>query len=132
MNTNRIIELAKVLKPNNWCKQCFHVTFAYNKNRPLAIAFNKPQCTHPINLRYNYKDKEGKPKNKLIGLHSEMAAMLRLGMEDCSHIDFYVVRIDNNGKPNMSKPCSGCMSVFNQVGYKNIYYTNRKGQFEKL
>jgi hypothetical protein len=132
MNTNKLIEIAKALKPISWKQQCFHVTIACCKGRPLAIATNKPKCTHPKNLMYDYKDQYGKPKNKMIGLHSELAAILRLGRDDCRDISFYVLRIDNNGNPNMSKPCSGCMSVFNQIGYKNIYYTNRNGQFERM
>ena len=132
VNHSKLIEIAKSLKPLSWKSHSFHVTFAFNKNHLLSTGLNKPMCSHPINLKYDYRDRDNKPRNSVIGLHSEMSALLRLGREDCSDISFYVLRIDNNGKPNMSKPCGGCMSAFRQIGFKNIYYTNKRGEFERI
>lgn len=128
----RIIEIAKALKPVDWGKMPFHTTFAFRKNKLLAVASNQPEKTHPRNLRYDYRDRKGKPRSHIIGLHSELSAVIKLGMRDCSEISFYVVRIDNLGNANYSKPCSGCLDMFRQVNYKEVYFTDRKGKFKKL
>lgn len=130
IKTNKLVDIAKALKPNNKELSSFHVTFAYNKKRLLKIGVNSKK-THPRNLRYNYLDRKGKNRSHLVTIHSELSVIIKLGLEDCSHIDFYVLRIDNNNRLNYSKPCSGCQDLFNQVGYRNIYYSTKKG-FTKL
>ena len=130
IKTDKLLEIARALKENNSELSSFHVTFAYNKKRLLKIGINSKK-THPRNLRYNYLDRKGRSRRHLVTIHSELAVIIKLGLEDCSHIDFYVLRIDNNNNLNYSKPCSGCQDLFNQVGYKNIYYSTKKG-FSKL
>lgn len=127
-----MIDIAKALKPTDWKKNSFHVTFAFNGNRLLAIGQNNISKTHPRNLRYNYRDRKGRSRSHIVGIHSELSAVIKLGREDCSDITFYVIRIDNNNKVNYSKPCSGCMDLFKQVGYKYIYYTDKYGNFKLL
>lgn len=130
IKTDRLVEIAKALKPANKDLSSFHVTFAYNKKRLLAIGMNSRK-THPRNLRYNYLDRKGRNRSHLVTIHSELSAVIKLGLEDCNHIDFYVLRIDNNNQLNYSKPCTGCIDLFQQVGYRNVYYSTKKG-FIKL
>lgn len=130
IKTKRMIEIAKALKPDNNELSSFHVTFAYNKKRLLAIGQNSKK-THPRNLKYKYLDHKGETRNHLVTMHSELSVIIKLGLEDCSHIDFYVLRIDNSNQLNYSKPCLGCQDLFNQTGYKNIYYSTKSG-FVKL
>jgi hypothetical protein len=35
--------------------------------------------THPINLRYNYVNRQNDPIGSFVGTHSEMSAVLKLG-----------------------------------------------------
>lgn len=56
--------------------------------------------------------------------HSEISAILKLGKEDCSDIEFFNIRIDNNGNIASSKPCANCMNMLRTMGFKRIYYTN--------
>ena len=77
-------------------------------------------------------DREGGLRNHVVGMHSELSAVIKLGIENCSDISFYVVRIDNLGNANYSKPCLGCLDMFQQVKYKKIYYTDKQGRFKKL
>jgi deoxycytidylate deaminase len=79
--------------------------------------------------RVVYKIKYG--KYKVFGsksykpcFHSEISAILKLGKEDCSDIEFFNIRIDNNGNIVSSKPCANCMNMLRTMGFKRIYYTN--------
>jgi deoxycytidylate deaminase len=130
VNVNRLVNIAKALKPNNKNLPTFHVTFAYKKNKLLAIGMNSRK-THPRTLKYNYTDTDGKNRNHLVTVHSELSVIIKLGLEDCSCINFYVLRIDNNNKLNYSKPCSGCQDLFMQVGYRSVHYSTKSG-FVKL
>lgn len=132
MKNSRIIEIAMALKPIDWGKHPFHLTFAFKKNKLLCIGQNNPKKTSPRNLKYNHIDRNGKSKSHVIGIHSELSAVIKLSTENCSDISFYVVRIDNAGNANYSKPCSGCMDMFQQVGYKEVYFTDKKGEFKRL
>lgn len=129
----RLIETALALKADSNCtERCFHVTYIFEKSKMLAVGMNNSK-THPRNLRLAHYDSVEKCHyGATVGCHSELRAILNLGKKDCSKFDFYNVRIDMNGKANMSAPCKGCKSLLSQVGYKSVYYTNKDGIFQKL
>lgn len=125
---NKYIELSKALMPDYFEGKCFHTTFVIKKNKLQKIGINQ-QKTHPANLRYKYIGKDGTDIRTMVGLHSELSAILKYGKEDCSDCTFVNVRINKNGKPTMAMPCVGCQDIFKQVGYKKVYYTNEYGTF---
>ena len=43
-----------------------------------------------------------------------------------------MVRINREGYPRMSKPCSMCESAMKHVGVKRVVYTNRDGRIENM
>lgn len=106
----------------------FHTTFIIKKNRLQKIGINNYK-THPENLKYKYFGKDGTDIRNLVGVHSELSAILKYGEEDCSDCTFVNIRIDKNGNLTMAKPCVGCQDLLNQVGYKKVYYSNEKGEF---
>ena len=42
-----------------------------------------------------------------------------------------LLKEDNNGKLNMSKPCQGCQSLLEQFNIKEVWYSDFKGQIVK-
>ena len=44
----------------------------------------------------------------------------------------YVVRINKEGQPRMSKPCPMCESALKHVGVKRVVYTDRDGRIENM
>ena len=66
------------------------------------------------------------------GLHSEISGLIRLGIEDCHHLTFINVRLNNLGRPAISKPCTNCTRNLRAVGYKYLmYYDGEKYVKEK-
>jgi cytidine deaminase len=131
MNFDRCIEISKALKGKFQTGRAFHCTFAYKKNKLLAIGINNYSKTHP--LTSNYLPTKNNNRLYIPVIHSEVSAIIKIGVEDCSDITFVNVRIDNNNLPTMAKPCSNCFGLLrDQVGYKKIYYTNNNGFFEEL
>ena len=114
----------------NFTARTFHATFIVKKNKIQKIGINNKK-THPRNLKYRYYGRDGEDIRGDVGIHSELSAILKYGREDCSDCTFINVRIDKNGNPTMSCPCKGCEDVLKQVGYKKVYFTNIKGEFEQ-
>jgi deoxycytidylate deaminase len=127
---NKFIELTKALMSENFKAKTFHTTFIIKKNRIQKIGINNDK-THPANLKYNYVGKEGKDIRSMVGVHSELSAILKYGREDCSDCVFVNVRINRNGNPTIAKPCKGCQDLLIQIGFKKVFFTNEKGVFEE-
>ena len=108
----------------------FHTTFLLKKNRLQKIGINLNK-THPANLKYNYFTKDGNDIRSMVGVHSELSAILKYGKEDCSDCVFVNIRIDKKGKLAMAKPCKGCQDLLKQIGYKKLFFTNEEGEFQE-
>lgn len=126
----KFVEITKALMEENFTARTFHTTFIVKKNRIQKIGINSGK-THPANLRYKYLGREGKDIRSMVGIHSELSAIMKYGKEDCSDCIFVNIRIDKNKNPTIAKPCRGCQDLLNQVGYKRLYYTNNQGKFEE-
>lgn len=132
MNFNKIIEVSYALiNKHNADLRCRHFSFILDRNRIISIGFNSPK-THPKNLKYNYVNKLKENISNIVGTHSELNAVIRLGEEDCSGLTLVNTRINRNNDLDYSAPCSGCQDMINQLEFSNIYYTNSQGKFEKL
>ena len=88
--------------------------------------------THPLNLKYNYINKNKENISEIVGTHSELNAVIRLGEEDCSRLTLVNTRINRNNLLDNSAPCSGCSDMIRQLSFKNVYYSNIKGNFDKF
>jgi deoxycytidylate deaminase len=67
-----------------------------------------------------------------VGTHSELNAVIKLGEEDCSKLTLVNTRINRNNILDHSAPCSGCSDMINQLNFKDVYYCNSNGKFEKF
>lgn len=126
----KFIDITRALMVEGFETKTFHTTFILKKNRLQKIGINVNK-THPANLKYKYFAKDGIDIRSMVGVHSELSAILKYGKEDCSDCTFVNIRIDKNGKPAMSKPCKGCQDLLKQVGFKKLFYTNEDGEFKE-
>lgn len=124
INFKRLEEIAKALKPVHQSGQSFHVTVVYRKSKMLCIANNNYNKNHPYHKFGEYVPTKG--GEYFAGIHSETAALIKLGLEDCSDLTFINLRIDNNGNPAISKPCPNCQKLLDQIGYKKIWFYDGK------
>lgn len=127
MNLNRLIEISYALKGKtlsggrNW-----HCAFVLNKSKILSIGVNAYHKTHPKANELGYP--------VFAGIHAELSACLKLGLTDCSKYHIVVIRIDNENKLNLSKPCKSCARLLLGLNFnkENIIYSNNNGQFESF
>lgn len=119
------VEIARALKPSKQSGHFFHVTFVTKKSKVLAIGINNYRRNLDAKKWGEYKPlKNDQTSNYYPAIHSEISALIKLGREDCSDLDFFNIRIGNTNDIMISKPCLNCQRVLRQVGYKNVYYFN--------
>lgn len=132
MNFNKIIEVSYALiNKHNADLRCRHFSFILDKNHIISIGMNSPK-THPLNLKYNYVNKNNQNISDIVGTHSELSAVIKLGEEDCSGLTLVNTRINRNGELDFSAPCSGCKDMIKQLNFKNVFYSILSNKFEKM
>jgi len=123
MNLSRLVDLAKnLIVYDNVDLRCRHFAFILNKSKIVSIGRNSRK-SHPINQKYGYFDGSG--------LHAEACAVIKSGKIDHSKHVLVTFRIDRNDKIAMGKPCKHCQKLLKDVAFKEIYYSNELGEFEK-
>lgn len=124
----RCVEITRALKSHNQTGQYFHATFIFKKRKTLAIGINNYNKVNLVSRWGEYLPcKNDGPTRYIAGIHSEISALIKNGLEDSSDLDFFNVRIGNNNQIGMSKPCKNCQRVLKQIGFKNLYYFNEFG-----
>jgi len=132
MNFNKIIEVSYALiNKHNADLRCRHFSFILDRNRIISIGMNSTK-THPLNLKYNYVNKDNKSISNIVGTHAELNAVIKLGEEDCSKLTLINTRINRNNMLDYSAPCSGCSDMIKQLNFKNVYFSNVQGKFDKI
>lgn len=87
----------------------------FDNNRTISIGVNNPDKWTA------YIPKKFKKWNT--ALCAEMDALLKARTE-VKGMNIVVIRVNNNGKLMMAKPCPHCEAYLEHVGIKNVYYTN--------
>lgn len=132
MNFDKIIEVSYALiNKHNADLRCRHFSFIMDKNKIISIGLNSMK-THPLNLKYNYVNKNKQKISDIVGTHSELSAVIKFGEEDCSGLTLVNTRINRNNKLDFSAPCNGCSDMIRQLNFKEVWYSNANGLFNKL
>jgi deoxycytidylate deaminase len=132
VNFSKIVEVSYALiNKHNADLRCRHFSFVLDKNKIVSIGLNSLK-THPKNLKYNYVNKLNENISDIVGTHSELSAVIKLGEEDCSGLTLVNTRINRNDELDFSAPCSGCCDMIKQLNFKNIYFSNNMGFFDRL
>jgi deoxycytidylate deaminase len=118
---SRIEEIAYALEPNR-NGTYFHCAAIFKRNKILSIGVNSFK-THPLAIKYGYDNGN---------VHAELAAVVKMGLTNCSGLSIAVLRIGRNNKLAMSKPCCHCNKLIYNLGFKSVYFTDRNGKWENL
>ena len=129
MNFDKIVEVTYALiNKHNADLRCRHFSFILDRNRIISIGMNSTK-THPMNLKYNYINKNKEKISDIVGTHSELNAVIKLGVEDCSKLTLVNTRINRNNLLDHSAPCNGCSDMIKQLNFKNVYHTDSQADF---
>lgn len=111
--------------------RCRHFSFVFDGSRLLAVGLNSRK-THPRNLMYSYVGRDNVDISPMVGTHSEMSAVLRMGEDDCRGLKMVNVRVNRRGELDHSRPCPGCVDMIGRLGFEEVFYTNRDGAFVSM
>lgn len=130
MNTNIFPTLVAISQSiayfrTNEDMRCKHTAYIIKKGRIVAIGVNCLK-THPKILWYKY------PEYRHGAIHAELRACLNGRRSIYDKHSLVVIRVDNNGKLNLSKPCLGCQDVIQHFRFREVWYTDQKGEFVQL
>ena len=132
MNLDKIIEISYALAGKHSSKQrCRHFSFIFDRNRLVSIGMNSRK-THPMNLKFNYINKQKNSIRDFVGTHSELNAVVKLGDYDCRGLTIVNTRINRKNEIDFSRPCNGCMDMIKKLGFKRMVYTTKNKKFEFL
>jgi len=132
VNYKKIVEISFALAGKcRHNKRCKHFSFIFKNKRLLSIGINSPK-THPLNLKYDYVNKEKHNISDIVGTHSEMRAVIKLGLESYRGYSIVNTRVNRNRELDYSFPCNGCMQMIQELGFEKVFYTNKCGEFESL
>lgn len=120
---SKAIQMAHSLCPINKENKNSHISFLIKSNIIEKIGVNKRR-THPEISKHPYHEGH-------VGIHAELDCILKVDKEDLRDYKMLVLRIDRNGKLNMSKPCPGCLSLINQFNVGEVWYSDKNGQIVK-
>jgi deoxycytidylate deaminase len=123
INFQKLETITRALKPFHQTGRAFHTTFVFNKKKLVCIANNDYSKQHRYHKFGHYKSKYQAGSYRA-GIHSECSALIKMGIEDCSHLTFVNVRIDNGDRVAVSKPCENCQALLKNIGYKKLWYYN--------
>lgn len=119
---NKVKEISfALLNEHPSLHRCRHFSFILDGNKIIKIGFNRSK-THPKNLLYSYTNRRGEFMADQVGIHSEMDAVIKLGLSSCSGLTLVNTRIDRNNKLAMSKPCLGCTDMLRKLNFRRIFY----------
>ena len=133
MNFNKILEMSLALAGKHRSFQrCKHFTFIYEKNKLMSVGINNPK-THPWNLKFNYINKQKNKISEMVGTHSEMCAVRKMGYSySFEGLILINTRVNRNNQIDYSKPCNGCLQMICELGFSKVFYTNKHKKFDFL
>jgi len=129
---NRVIEIARALKPAKQTGRSFHCTAVYDKGKLVTVGYNDYTRAHPKHKYGEYKPCKFPTNNYKPCLHSEASALIRGGIENGEDYTFINVRINNDNSVGMAKPCPNCFKLIQSIGFKKLIYTDLKGEINEM
>lgn len=86
------------------------------------------------NTRNNRKFNRIFPNGEANCAHAEMDAAQRAITisPNKQHKNLHVMRFLKNGDPAMAKPCIHCQKFLKDNNFKNVFYTDENGNWQKL
>lgn len=132
-NLSRAVEISYALAGKKSIKhhRCRHFSFIFERSHLLSIGMNNCK-THPLNMRYNYVNRNNNRISSFVGTHSEMSAVIKLGETDCQGLTLVNTRINRKNELDYSFPCKGCLDMILKLGFKSVFYTTKDMKFDEL
>jgi hypothetical protein len=81
---------------------------------------------------YPYVSLNEEDISSIVGTHSELRAVIKSSLVDFKALTMVNVRINRNDKIDYSFPCQGCFDMLNKLGFKDVYFSTKSGNFQRV
>lgn len=125
---HRYVNLAKALfrKGATSHGRTFNLCFVTKKSQVIAIGLNDyDKCMDGYNRKLKTVYKKYGERTYVPSLHAEVSSILKVGVDDCSSLSFYCIRLDKGCHCQNSQPCANCLRMLRMVRAKNIYFYDK-------
>lgn len=126
INFSRLEDISRSLRYQYQTGRAFHTCFVYLGNKLICTGINNYRKHHPKHIFGEYSPTKENNENYVAGLHGEVDALIKLGLNDCSHLTFVNIRINNKNERAISKPCKNCWNVMQGVSFKKFWFFDGK------
>jgi hypothetical protein len=116
------------LKPRVQSGKSFHLSRAIKKSRIVCIAANDYNKKHNERRFGKYENHKGFLTEYRPCIQSEVKLLLKIGEEELSDYELLNLRIDNNGRANMSKACPNCYTTLLGFSPRKVFYSDSDGE----
>ena len=130
----KIKEIAFAFDRDLFPSKSLHLSFIVYKGRIISIGQNSKK-THPINLRNKKINKDGIDISSFRGTCSELSALtqlIRMTNISANKCQLINIRVNKQNEIRMARPCNSCLGLLAFFRVKNVYFSNEKGEFERL
>jgi|SRR3989344_7654920 len=119
-----IIKWNNLIQPvfNSIVNQRWKIVALIVSKKPIAIAANNLEKTHPLIHQYN-------PHRRL---HAEIRCIFKAPDRKLKNSTLYIWRKGADDQFLLSKPCSMCMDFIISAGIKKIVYSTNSNSFKEL
>lgn len=135
-NFSRYLDIFYGIVPpvEEWEMRTQNCSIAINKNRIVAIGFNQKK-TNPINLLNRKINSSGRDYSNAGFTCAEYSCLNRVRRKTnvpFENITLLNIRITRDFKLAMASPCFSCRALCSFLAVTKIYFTNDRGDFQKL
>ena len=132
-NFSRLVDIARAFRLEKKTGRSFHVTFALRHGKPISIGFNNFKKSNKISHGYKPYNTWHLPSYRAC-VHAECDCVAKIKhLEiDRGRITIVSVRIDNDDRVTMAKPCPNCAYLLGKSGYTRVFYSDYSGEFVRL
>lgn len=121
--TQRYFELAKRMAKESTYGKLRHGAVLVKGGSVISVGFNKG-CYCSFGQRFREQGLGHATQ------HAEISAILGVPPSSTQGASMYVVRINNENKYRMSKPCCMCHDALDFVGVRKVYFTSGEDTYE--
>lgn len=132
-NFSRLVDIARAFRLEKKTGRSFHVTFALRHGKPISIGFNNFKKSNKVAQSYKPYNSWHLPSYRAC-VHAECDCMAKIKHLEISRsrITIVSVRIDNDDRVTMAKPCPNCAYLLGKSGYTRVFYSDYSGEFVRL
>lgn len=110
-----------------------HIGAVVCEGKTIISTGHNCQKTSPLQHKYNVYRHFDNYEKSVAKQHAEINALTRLVGKDIDwrNVSIFIYRETKDGQKGCTRPCAACYKIIQDLGIRNLYFINEKGQYVK-